>query len=86
MSVEAMDEVQDSLCIAQRNKENTEERVVLFVKLCEGSEFDAALIKSIQTKIRQLLSARHVPAVILETTDIPVSNAYFNMVLVTIQL
>jgi len=69
--VELMEEVQDSVCVAQRNEDNTEERVVLFLKLSNGHKLDADLLKRVKTEIRQLLSARHVPAVIMEIADIP---------------
>ncbi|XP_067934746.1 acetoacetyl-CoA synthetase-like [Watersipora subatra] len=69
--VEELKEVQDSVCIAQRKKDNSEERVVLFVKLWKGVEFSALLVKLIQSTIRQKLSARHVPAVVLSTAEIP---------------
>lgn len=75
--MENLYQVQDSLCVAQRSKDNAEERVILFVKLHDGIKFDSSLVKMIQVKIRQLLSARHVPAVILETKDIPVSYFVF---------
>ena len=69
-----MDEIQDSVCVAQRNKDNTEERVVLFLKLSNGHKLDDELMKRVKAEIRQLLSARHVPAVIMEIADIPVCN------------
>lgn len=62
--------------MAQRNKDLTEERVVLFLKMANGHKLDAELLKKVQVEIRRLLSARHVPAVILETKDIPVSRLY----------
>ena len=73
-SVESINEIEDSVCVAQRNRDNTEERVILFVKLCNGVQLDEKLMVTIKTKIRQLLSARHVPAVVLKTEDIPVSK------------
>ena len=36
--VEAFDEIQDVLCVAQRNNSATEERVVLFLKMAPGSK------------------------------------------------
>ncbi|KAI9342880.1 acetoacetate-CoA ligase [Obelidium mucronatum] len=62
-------EVPDSLVVGQPYK--GDERVIMFCKMAEGKEFDADLEKRIKTKIREELSARHVPAVILPISDIP---------------
>jgi len=70
-----MTEITDSLCVAQRNTDNSEERVILFLKMANGYSLDDQLIKKVRTEIRQLLSARHVPAIIMETADIPVSRS-----------
>lgn len=50
----------------------SEERVVLFLKMSNGHKLSDQLLQRLRAEIRQLLSARHVPAVILETMDIPV--------------
>jgi len=70
--VESFKEVQDSLCVAQKSCDGSDERVVLFLKMAPGIQLSAELIKQVQMSIRKELSARHVPAVILQTTDIPV--------------
>ncbi|XP_074061475.1 acetoacetyl-CoA synthetase isoform X1 [Macrotis lagotis] len=68
--VEAFEEVMDSLCIPQYNKDG-EERVILFLKMVPEHSFSQDLVKSIKDAIRLGLSARHVPSLILETKDIP---------------
>lgn len=68
--VEAFEEVEDSLCVPQYNKDR-EERVVLFLKMAAGHAFRPDLVKRIQHAIRIGLSARHVPSLILETKGIP---------------
>ncbi|XP_049326545.1 acetoacetyl-CoA synthetase [Astyanax mexicanus] len=68
--VEAFEEVSDSVCVPQYNSDG-EERVILFVKMVPGREFSAELVGKIRTSIRAALSARHVPALILQTRDIP---------------
>ncbi|XP_795289.2 acetoacetyl-CoA synthetase [Strongylocentrotus purpuratus] len=68
--VEHLKEIQDSLCVPQRNALN-EERVILFLKMAPGMTFDPQLVKRVKVEIRSELSARHVPALILETKDIP---------------
>ncbi|KAJ7377297.1 hypothetical protein OS493_030109 [Desmophyllum pertusum] len=67
--VERFEDVEDSLCVGQQTKEG--ERVVLFLKMSNGCSFDKALLTRLRTTIRQRLSARHVPEVILETKEIP---------------
>ncbi|XP_038945669.1 acetoacetyl-CoA synthetase isoform X1 [Rattus norvegicus] len=68
--VEAFDEVEDSLCVPQYNRDG-EERVVLFLKMASGHTFQPDLVKHIRDAIRLGLSARHVPSLILETQGIP---------------
>ncbi|XP_075424825.1 acetoacetyl-CoA synthetase isoform X2 [Ascaphus truei] len=68
--VEAFEEVSDSLCVPQYNKDG-EERVILFLKMADTCVFSKELVKRIRNDIRVALSARHVPALILETKDIP---------------
>ncbi|CAG2247060.1 AACS [Mytilus edulis] len=69
--VESFKEIQDSVCVAQRKKDNSEERVVLFVKMATGSNFSGELVTRIKTCIRNELSVRYVPTVVLPIDDIP---------------
>lgn len=69
--VEAFEEVSDSLCVPQYNADG-EERVILFLKMAPGRPFSQELVAKIRGAIRKALSARHVPALLLETRDIPV--------------
>lgn len=68
--VEAFEEVSDSLCVPQYNSDG-EERVILFLKMAPGKPFSPDLVSKIRGAIRKALSARHVPALLLETKDIP---------------
>ncbi|XP_075574909.1 acetoacetyl-CoA synthetase isoform X2 [Pelecanus crispus] len=68
--VEAFEEVSDSLCVPQYNKDG-EERVILFLKMALNHPFSEDLVKRIRDAIRIALSARHVPSLILETKGIP---------------
>lgn len=70
-AVEAFEDVSDSLCIPQYNADG-EERVILFLKMAPGKPFRPELVARIKGAIRKALSARHVPALLLETKDIPV--------------
>jgi acetoacetyl-CoA synthetase len=44
---------------------------VLFVRLREGLVLDEALIERIRSQIRQNTTARHVPARVVQVSDIP---------------
>ncbi|KAM9394106.1 acetoacetyl-CoA synthetase isoform 2-T2 [Pholidichthys leucotaenia] len=68
--VEAFEEVSDSLCVPQYNADG-EERVILFLKMASCNPFSPELVAKIKGAIRKALSARHVPALVLETRDIP---------------
>jgi acetoacetyl-CoA synthetase len=67
--VEKLDEVLESIVIGQDWQKDV--RVVLFVRLRDGLQLDEALSKSIREVIRVNTTTRHVPAVILQVTDIP---------------
>jgi acetoacetyl-CoA synthetase len=67
--VESVDEVEDSLVIGQHWKGDV--RVVLFVKMVKGREFNDELAGKIKGLIRTNASPRHVPAKILPVPDIP---------------
>ncbi len=68
-SVEAREEILESVAVGQRWKDDI--RIVLFVKLAPGFELDEDLINDVKNSIRQDTSVRHVPAKILEVSDIP---------------
>ncbi|HET6718378.1 MAG TPA: acetoacetate--CoA ligase, partial [Rhodocyclaceae bacterium] len=67
--VEAIPEVVEALVIGQDFDRDV--RVVLFVKLREGQTLDAALIERIKKQIRDNTTPRHVPAKVLQVSDIP---------------
>jgi acetoacetyl-CoA synthetase len=67
-------EVADALCIGRRRETDADETVVLFLKMNEGQELSPDLVNRVKTTIKQGLSARHVPAVIDECPEIPVTT------------
>ena len=67
--MEKLPEIADSLAIGQNYR--ADQRVILFVKLAEGFSLTDALKNKIRMTLRENASPRHVPAVILETPDIP---------------
>jgi len=67
--VEQLPEVLESLVIGQDWQGDV--RVVLFVRLREGSTLDDALSRRIKLQIRTNTTPRHVPARICQVADIP---------------
>jgi acetoacetyl-CoA synthetase len=66
--------VADALCIGRRREGESDETVVLFLKMAEGQAFSEDLVASIKKEIRTALSARHVPGVVDECPEIPVTT------------
>ena len=71
--VEQLPEVVESLVIGQDwpPGEVGDVRVILFVRLQDGLTLDAALVDRIKQHIRANTTPRHVPAKVLQVTDIP---------------
>lgn len=67
--VDTLPEVLESICIGQDWQGDV--RVVLFVRLREGSRLDEPLQARIRESIRRHTTPRHVPARILEVPEIP---------------
>ena len=67
--VERLEEVVESLVIGQ--DWDNDVRVVLFVRLRESVLLDDGLIKKIRDQIRSNTTPRHVPAKIVQVSDIP---------------
>ncbi len=67
--VEQLDAVVESVVVGQRHEGDV--RVVLFVRLRDGVELSESLEATIRSTIRQGATPRHIPAVILQVTDIP---------------
>jgi len=72
--LEKFKEIADSLAVGQRWK--GDERIILFVKLNHGYKLTDELKDKIRKTLRDEASPRHVPALIIETPDIPYT---FNM-------
>jgi len=67
--MENLPEIADSLAVGQNYQED--QRVILFVKLAGGFLLTDELKDKIKRTLRENASPRHVPAVILETPEIP---------------
>ncbi|KAI9745063.1 MAG: hypothetical protein M1818_001341 [Claussenomyces sp. TS43310] len=68
---ETMPEIDDSMCVGQRRSHDSDERVLLFVKMKQGHRCSSSLITRLKTTIRAKYSPRHVPSYIFEVADIP---------------
>jgi len=66
---ERFEEVADTLAVGQMVDSN--DRVVLFVKMNAGCVYTDELVARMKGAIRAELSPRHVPAIVLEIADIP---------------
>lgn len=71
--VEQLDEVVESIVVAQRVsvQGESDERLVLFVRLRDGLTLNDDLRTKIRSHIRDHTSPHHVPKVIAQVTDIP---------------
>jgi acetoacetyl-CoA synthetase len=71
--VERIDEVEESVAIGQLwpPDKPVDTRVVLFVKMRPGRPLEDHLVDRIRSEIRRHASPRHVPAKIIEVSDIP---------------
>jgi acetoacetyl-CoA synthetase len=67
--VDALPEVAESIAFGQQVDNDV--RIALAVRLADGIVLDDALVAAIKATIRQALSPRHVPAVIVAVADLP---------------
>ena len=67
-------EIDDALCIGRRREKDTDETVVLFVKMAGGRVFGEELVGRVKGTVKRELSARHVPSVVDECVEIPVTT------------
>jgi len=67
--VERFKEVTDSLATGQNWK--GDQRIILFVKIAKGFQLTESLRSKIRRALREEASPRHVPALIIETPDVP---------------
>lgn len=66
-------QIEDSLCIGRRRCHDTDETVVLFLKMREGQSFSTQLVEKVRQAVKEDLSPRHVPGIISECPEIPVT-------------
>ena len=72
--VQYFPQVEDALCIGRRREQDQDETVILFIKVAQGVTFSQELAENIQATIKKELSPRHVPGIIDECPEIPVTT------------
>ncbi|KAF9568890.1 acetoacetyl-CoA synthetase [Agrocybe pediades] len=63
--------VADYLAVGQKTDGGADERVILFVKLPDGHELSDEFEQKVKAEIRARRSPRHVPARIIQVSDVP---------------
>lgn len=63
--------IKTTLCVGRRRPHDRDEQVFLFVVAKQPGTLTSELIAQLRNAIRKGLSARHVPAFIVEVPDIP---------------
>ncbi|RAK87874.1 acetoacetate-CoA ligase [Aspergillus costaricaensis CBS 115574] len=66
-------QIEDGLCVGRRRQQDSDETVVLFIKMRQGQRWTLALTEAICRTVREELSPRHVPGLISECPEIPVT-------------
>ena len=67
--IEKIDKISDSLVVGQSWK--GDQRIILFLKMKEGHTLNKPVENMVKKMIKETCSPRHVPAVVLETNEIP---------------
>ena len=66
-------EIEEAICVGRRREHDLDEVVVLFVKMAPDLSFSVELLEKIKVVVRKELSARHIPGIIDQTPEIPVT-------------
>ena len=67
--------IADSVVVGQRRPQDTDESVMLFLKMQPSVSFSPSVVSQVKEAIARECSKRHVPKYIFETPEIPVSEA-----------
>lgn len=68
---ETMPDIADSICVGQKRHSDSDERVLLFVKMKPGASLTPATVSRIKNAIQDRYSPRHVPKFVFAVQDIP---------------
>lgn len=72
--MDTVEGVDDSVCVSYLSKKTQDEKVCLFLKMKSSYTLTEELRTTVKVAIRNALSARHVPSLIVQVDDIPVSD------------
>ena len=81
ISVHSLEELQDYICVAQQ-RQNGDNRAVLFVKMRKGYKLTPEIRKKIEQTVYNELWEDCVPECIVEVPDIPVSIRTLDFVMI----
>jgi acetoacetyl-CoA synthetase len=70
-AVDAFHEFEDTICVGQRRPQDSDESVMLFVKMRDSQTLTKPLIAAVRSAIASSLSPRHVPRYIFQVPEIP---------------
>jgi acetoacetyl-CoA synthetase len=65
--------ITNTLCVGRRRPQDSDESVFLFLIFRPGHHLTPSVRQKIKDKIRNALSARHVPRFVVEVEDFPVT-------------
>ena len=65
--------IRDSLCVGRRRAQDRDEDVFLFLVLDVGERLTGELIRQVKGRIREALSARHVPRFVIPVKEVPMT-------------
>ena len=63
--------IEDYICVGRRRSQDTDEQVMLFIKMKAGFSLCSSLERQIRITISTSLSPRHVPKFIIQVPHIP---------------
>jgi acetoacetyl-CoA synthetase len=66
-------QVEDALCVGRRRRQDSDEMVVLFVKMRQDQPWSLTLAEAIRRAVQEELSPRHAPGMIVECPEIPLT-------------
>ncbi|OAL22384.1 acetoacetate-CoA ligase [Fonsecaea nubica] len=64
-------EFEDTLCVGQRRPQDSDERVILFIKMKDDRPLPKSTVAAVRSAIATALSPRHVPSFVFQTPEIP---------------
>jgi acetoacetyl-CoA synthetase len=70
-AVSQFPDFEDTICVGQRRPQDSDERVILFIKMKGERPLLKCTVAAVRSAITAALSPRHVPSFIFQTPEIP---------------